>query len=204
MMHLPTQTKQYLGPLIIGVISIVAFLFEPLSSEYFAFERTWWSQGHYYQALTGHFLHTNFIHILFNLVGLALLWALHGDDYETPSYLAKFMLTCILLSLCLHFFAPNITWYVGLSGAIHGVFAWGCVRDLENKMLSGWLLLIGLAIKVGNEQIYGAGSLMPDLIDANVAIDSHLYGALIGLAIGIASLIRRKWLTTKKGVNYVS
>jgi membrane associated rhomboid family serine protease len=60
--------------------------------------------------------------------------------------------------------------------------------------------LIGLALKVGNEQLNGAGSLMPDLIDANVAVDSHLYGAIIGLLIGIFSLLRRHLLIHKTAV----
>jgi membrane associated rhomboid family serine protease len=59
-------------------------------------------------------------------------------------------------------------------------------------VFSGWLLLTGLALKVGNEQLNGAGSLMPDLIDASVAIDSHLYGAIIGLIIGIVSWLKRQ------------
>lgn len=193
MIQLPTRPKQYLGPLIIGFVSIIAFVFEPMSSAYFILERSWWSQGHYYQLVTGHFLHTNFIHMLFNLLGLALLWALHGDDYDTFPYLIKFIVVCILISICMYVFSPDIVWYVGLSGAIHGVFAWGCVKDLENKRVSGWLLIIGLAIKVGNEQINGAGTFMPELIDASVAVDSHLYGALGGLLIGVFSVLRRKF-----------
>ncbi len=198
MIHFPIHPKQYLGPLIISIISIIAFVFEPMSSAYFALERTLWSQGHYYQIVTGHFLHTNFIHILFNLLGLLLLWALHGDDYETLSYLAKFIVICIMISMCMYVFSPDIIWYVGLSGAIHGVFAWGCIRDLEKKRLSGWLLIIGLTIKVGNEQINGAGTFMPALIEANVAVDSHLYGALSGLLIGLVSLLTRKLLTPRQ------
>ena len=198
MIQFPTRPKQYLGPLIIGIISIIAFLLEPMSSEYFVLERTWLSQGHFYQPITGHFLHTNFIHILFNLLGLLLLWALHGDDYETLSYLAKFVITCVVITICMYIFSPEIIWYVGLSGAIHGVFAWGCIRDLENKRSSGWLLIIGLAIKVGNEQINGAGTFMPELIDASVAVDSHLYGALSGLLIGVVSLLKRRFWTLRQ------
>jgi rhomboid family GlyGly-CTERM serine protease len=195
MIQFPTGPNQYLGPLIVGLISIAAFLCEPMSSDYFALERTWWSQGNYYQIVSGHFLHTNFIHLLFNLLGLLLLWALHGDDYGVASYLGKFLIVCMGISFCMYFFSDDIVWYVGLSGAIHGVFAWGCIRDLENKVFSGWLLLIGLALKVGNEQLNGAGSLMPKLIDASIAIDSHLYGAIIGLLVGIVSLLRRQLFT---------
>jgi rhomboid family GlyGly-CTERM serine protease len=200
MFNLPTRPQQYLGPLAIGLVSIIAFLFEPTSSEYFALKNTWWINAHYFQVITGHFLHTNFIHLLFNLLGLILLWALHGDDYDATSYLAKFILLCVIISVCIYLYSPDILWYVGLSGAIHGVFAWGCIRDLENKLFTGWLLIIGLFIKVGNEQINGAGSLMPDLINANVATDSHLYGAIAGLIIGVFSLLKRYFNNKKRAI----
>lgn len=192
MLKFPTHHQQYLGPLIIGLISVFAFLFEPAASEHFALRSTWWSQAHYYQIITGHFLHTNFIHLFFNLFGLVLLWGLHGDDYDAIFYLAKFLTVSLVVSICITLFSTDIVWYVGLSGAIHGVFAWGCIRDIENKLLSGWLLLIGLFLKVGNEQIYGAGSLMPELIGASVATDSHLYGAIAGIILGIFSLLKRR------------
>ncbi|MBF7072766.1 rhombosortase [Glaciecola sp. MH2013] len=187
-MNLPTRPNQILGPLIVCIVSITAFFFEPLSSEYFALERSWLSSGHYYQILTGHFLHTNTTHLLFNLFGVVLLWLLHGDDYRAASYLAKFSLICLSLSLLLYFFSPDIEWYVGLSGAIHGVFAWGCIQDIENKMKTGWLLLLGLLIKVLSEQTYGAGTLMQELIEANVAVDSHMFGSILGIIVGICSV----------------
>ncbi|MEP7766379.1 hypothetical protein, partial [Sanguibacter sp. 26GB23] len=50
-------------------------------------------------------------------------------------------------------------------------------------MKTGWLLLIGILIKVGHEQIFGASQDIADLINATVAIDAHLFGTISGLTI---------------------
>lgn len=197
-MTFPVQPTQYLGPLLLAALSILAFLCEPYSSAHLALESTWWEQGNYYQSISGHFLHTNYIHLAFNLLGVFLLWMLHGDDYDAYYYLINFLLTCVGISILILLFSPEISWYVGLSGAIHGVFAWGCIKDISKGLISGWLLVIGLVIKVGNEQINGAGSLMPDLIEANVAIDSHLYGAGIGIVIGVITYLVANYRQSKK------
>ena len=59
-------------------------------------------------------------------------------------------------------------------------------------MKSGWLLLIGLAIKVGYEQIDGSSEQVANLIDAKVAVDAHLFGALTGIAIFLLIFITAK------------
>jgi rhomboid family GlyGly-CTERM serine protease len=197
-MTFPIKPSQYIGPLLLAVLSFLAFLFEPYSSEYLALQSTWWELGNYYQAISGHFLHTNYIHLAFNVLGVFLLWMLHGDDYDAYYYLIKFLLTCVGVSVLILLFSPEISWYVGLSGAIHGVFAWGCIKDISKGLISGWLLVLGLVLKVGNEQINGAGSLMPGLIEANVAIDSHLYGAVIGIFIGLSTYFIQRYRQAKK------
>ena len=59
-------------------------------------------------------------------------------------------------------------------------------------MKSGWLLLIGLALKVGYEQREGSSEQVANLIDANVAIDAHLFGALTGVVIFMLMFITAK------------
>ena len=55
--------------------------------------------------------------------------------------------------------------------------------DIKEKMTSGWLLLVGIAIKVGYEQYNGSSSEVAELIDAKVAVDAHMFGAVGGLII---------------------
>jgi len=191
MSNLPLKFGQYIVPLLIVCTSIVLYFMEPYSSQYLEYNVPAIQLGEHYRLLSGHLLHTNLIHLLFNVLGFILLWALHGDDYRPLECSLLFIGLCLCVSLMMYFLSSELTSYVGLSGVLHGIFAWGIVQDIRKKMLSGYLLLIGLVLKVGNEQLYGAGTLMPDLIGASVAIQSHLYGAIMGVLFGILSWIFR-------------
>ena len=87
--------------------------------------------------------------------------------------------------------------YVGLSGILHGLFVWGACKDVENREKTGWLLLIGITIKVAAEQFGGDTSDIANLIDASVAIDAHLFGAFSGLVVFGSVLLYKKALTRR-------
>ena len=55
--------------------------------------------------------------------------------------------------------------------------------DIRKGLRSGWLLLAGVAVKLGYEQYTGSSDGVADLINATVAVDAHLYGALSGALI---------------------
>lgn len=55
--------------------------------------------------------------------------------------------------------------------------------DILNKVRSGWLLLAGVAAKLVFEQLQGSSEDVASLIDANVAVDAHLYGAVCGVLL---------------------
>ncbi len=182
-MNLPIQSKYSLAPLFIALISIILFLTEPMSSNWLAYDRQQLIDLQWWRLISGHFLHTNGIHLLLNLAGLTLLWALHGHYYPTLQYLFLFFMLCVGTSGGLYLFAPQMYWYVGLSGVLHGLFLIGAYFDIQNKLKSGWIMLVGVWLKVLHEQIYGASENVAELISANVAIDAHLFGTVTGSLI---------------------
>lgn len=183
MFNLPIQPKYSLAPLLIVIVSIILALTEPLSSNLLAYDRHQLNDFQWWRLITGHFIHTNTIHLWLNTLGLTLLWALHGHYYQTSRYLMIFLLLCLGTSVGLYLFAPQMQWYVGLSGVLHGLFVIGAYFDIQNNFKTGWLMLIGVWIKVIHEQIYGASEDVAQLIDANVAIDAHLFGSIAGMII---------------------
>ena len=183
MFNLPTQIKYSLAPLLIVIISIIMALIEPMSSDFLAYDRHQLNNLQLWRLLTGHFQHTNSMHLVLNIVGLTLLWALHGQYYQTKRYVTLFFTLCLGTSCGLFLFAPQMIWYVGLSGVLHGLFIIGAYFDIQNKFKSGWIMLLGVWLKVGNEQIYGASQNVAQLIEANVAIDAHLFGTITGSII---------------------
>ncbi|MEP1446784.1 MAG: rhombosortase [Paraglaciecola sp.] len=165
-------------------------MMEPTSSDWLAYDRQQLDNFQWWRLLSGHFLHTNNVHLLLNLIGLSLLWALHGQYYATLRYLLIFVSLCLGTSAGLYLFSPQMQWYVGLSGVLHGMFILGAYFDIRNKLRSGWILLAGVWLKVMHEQIYGASQDVAKLISANVAIDAHLFGAISGSLIIVYYLLR--------------
>lgn len=183
MVNLPIQLKYSLAPLMVVFVSIILASTEPLSSEWLAYDKQQIVQWQWWRLITGHLLHTNSMHLLMNVTGLILLWALHGHYYPRFQYLIVFVLLCLGTSGAIYLFAPQMQWYVGLSGVLHGLFAIGAYFDIQNKLKTGWLMIIGLWLKVLHEQIYGASENISQMISANVAIDAHLFGTLSGTLI---------------------
>lgn len=183
MLNLPLNLQHVLGPLLLIILCAVLFLFEPQASHYLAFDRMQIEQFQWWRLLTANLLHTNANHLLLNLIAVALLWALHGQYFRLGQYTLMFFILCISTTLLIYGFAKQLQWYVGLSGVLHGVFLIGAYFDIKQGMKTGWLLLIGVLIKVGHEQIFGASQDIADLINATVAIDAHLFGTISGLMI---------------------
>lgn len=194
-LNLPLNTQQIVGPLLVMLICAALFVFEPDSNQWLRFDRTLIEQYEFWRLLSANFVHTNLNHLLLNIAGIALLWGLHGQYYNGLGYLFLIVFCSLVCTLLLFFFAENMNWYVGLSGTLHGLFVFGAYLDIRHKMLTGWLLLVGVWLKIGYEQWQGPSAQVANLIDAEVAVDGHLFGAIAGL------LVIWLWIVTKRPVN---
>jgi len=176
------MTPQQLSvPLIVLLISLISFVFDNSLSELLVYQRTLLMQGEVWRIFSSHFFHTNGFHFLLNAAAVVMLWALHGQFYTIKSYLFVFMMSAITTSIGIHSFSPDIEQYVGLSGVLHGIFIWGAIEDIKAKERTGYLLLLGVILKIAHEQYYGASEDVAVLIGAKVAINAHLWGAVGGV-----------------------
>ena len=189
---LALSRQHFLVILVIALLSVVAFI-----SEYFlgglltnalVYQRQLITEGEIWRLITGHLLHTNGYHLLLNLAALFMLWALHGRFYSIKNYTTLFLCCSITTSVGIYYFDPSLLQYVGLSGVLHGVFIFGAIMDINAKDKTGYLLFMGGWLKVAHEQFYGASTDVSNLIEASVAIDAHLWGALGGLLFGVIYL----------------
>ena len=189
----PLAKQHSIIVLLIAFFSLMAFAGDffigDSATQVFIYHRDLIAQGEVWRLFTAHLLHTNSIHLLLNLAALTMLWALHGHFYTIKNSIALFMFCALFTSLGIFYATPSLIQYVGLSGVLHGVFVFGAIMDINAKDKSGYLLFIGVWLKIAHEQIYGASSDISDLIEANVAIDAHLWGAVSGLVFTIAYLI---------------
>ena len=68
--------------------------------------------------------------------------------------------------------------YVGLSGTLHGIFAYYALCESLFGRKSSWLLVGGVLVKTVWEMTIGASQTTSELINAAVAVESHLFGVL--------------------------
>ncbi len=168
--------------LFIGILSLLCALlyFGQLDTQ-LAFRRDEITQGQWWRLITGNVMHTNHWHLVMNLGGLWVMYLLHGFHFNLKGYLLLILSLSILEGVGLFLLYPGLHGYVGLSGILHGIFAFGAIQDIRAKYRSGWALLAGVIAKVGYEQFYGASQDVSELIGARVATESHLIGMCAGI-----------------------
>ena len=190
---LPTQITHILSPLIVLAFAFIAFTFDGKLSDFLIYNRDLVSQGEYWRLISGHFLHTNGNHFMLNATAVVLLWALHGQYYNHKNYLIIFLTSAMVCGLGIHYYSLDISLYVGLSGVLHGFFVWGALMDIKHQEKTGYLLLIGVILKIAHEQFYGASADVESFIESSVATDAHMFGAIGGLlAFLICYIIDKK------------
>ncbi len=184
----PISSQQLTIPCLVILLAVLAFAFEASSLNALVYQRNLITQGELWRLFTGHFFHTNIYHLLLNLIALIMLWALHGNFYTIKNYSLLFLTSALSCSLGLYYFSPDLQQYVGLSGVLHGIFVWGALMDIKHGEKTGYLLFIGVLLKISHEQIYGASNDVINLIGANVAVNAHLWGAIGGLIYSLVYL----------------
>ncbi len=85
--------------------------------------------------------------------------------------------------------------YVGLSGTLHGLFAYYALNEALNGRRSSWLLVLGVIGKVGWEQWFGASASTAELIGARIATEAHLAGLVGGLLLAAGHFFLRRKLS---------
>jgi len=173
--------QQWLLPLLLTVGTCLLAWFEQSLLATFQFDRDLISQGEYWRLLTGNFFHTNVWHLLLNIAGMLMLTHLFGRAIKPLYFLSFTLVNAALVGILLYLLSPDIERYVGLSGYLHGLFVLGCLIEIASGRLSSYFLLIGVALKISWESFFGANEQMSMLIDATVATDAHLFGALAAL-----------------------
>ncbi len=167
---------------LLTIISVIclALQFEPMTSltEWHAYNIR---HGEWWRIVTGNLTHTNFAHLGMNLAGLWVISFIFRPS--SRNFLIIFLLLCTFV--CALNLFTNMSVYVGLSGVLHGLFAFWALREVFEARRSSILLVAGLIAKVVWEQLYGPSTSTAAMIGARVAVDAHLLGAIGGLGMAL-------------------
>jgi rhomboid family GlyGly-CTERM serine protease len=143
------------------------------------YDRAALAGGQAWRLLTAHLVHLDLRHALLKGCGLALMWALFARDYTARQWLLVVLGAVLAIDAGLWLCDSTVQWYVGSSGALHGVMAAGALAHLRRREADGWVLAGFLAAKLVWEQWVGP---LP-LAGGVVVVDAHLYGVIGGGAV---------------------
>ena len=174
---------QRLVAVIIGVITLGFAMGGDPAWEALRYERSAIIEGELWRLVTGHWVHLGWSHLAVNLAGLLLVWSLWGRALQNLQWLVCILWIALAQSLLLLALNPEIHWYVGLSGLLHGLFAVGALLQLRSDPLVGGVALAVLTGKLLLEALNLSGGTTIPGID-QVVEEAHLYGAVSGVVCG--------------------
>lgn len=158
-------------------------------AETLRFDRDAIGRGKAWLLLSGNFVHLGSGHLWMNLLGLGLVVVLVWPRFKAWQWSILTLGCSLVVGLGLWHLNPEVGWYVGFSGTLHGLLVAGTLADLAVWPRSAAWLLAGIAAKLGWEQIGGALPGSESMAGGHVVVDSHLYGAIGGAVLGALLLL---------------
>ncbi|MEO0314856.1 MAG: rhombosortase [Pseudomonadota bacterium] len=170
---------------IVSLMSLMLLVW-PAATEMLMWKRAAIADDQAWRWMTGHLVHLNARHCLSNLLGLFVICEYLWDELGLAEAFLLSVWTAAGTSMLLWWFAPEIQWYAGLSGILHGLWsgcamAWWC---RTGDRVAGVALLL-LAIKL----------VLPTYTVSStpVVTVAHDFGALSGLAWAVLRARARRF-----------
>jgi rhomboid family GlyGly-CTERM serine protease len=155
------------------------------------YERNAVLAGEAWRLVTGHLVHADLVHLGWNLLGVLIVAFLFARDYSWRQWLVILGISTVTTDLGFLLFEPQLEWYVGFSGVLHGLMAAGLVAWLRTSRDAITWIVTGLfAAKLAWEHFAGPLPFTAASLDLPVVHEAHTYGAIGG---GLAGL----WFTRR-------
>lgn len=183
------QSKFWLLPLAIVALAGVAEAFRDQGRELLKYDRLAIANGEIWRFVSGHFVHLGLQHLLLNVAGLILVWLLVGAQYTTRQWGLVTVISLVVINAGFWLFDPNLIWYVGLSGLLHGFLIAGAIPLSRQTPLEAAIICAAVTAKLVYEQVAGPLPGSEATAGGAVVTDAHLFGA-IGGALAAAILWR--------------
>ena len=163
------------------LILVLALLGDPARA-LLRYERVGLSTGQLWRLVSGHLVHIDLVHALLNGAALWLLVAAVGRGMQAREWILILAGAVAGVDAGLYWLVPEISWYVGLSGVLHGALAGPALLLCLRRRPLGLLLLVMLAAKLSWEVFQGPMPGTGALVSGPVVTEAHLFGAIGGLA----------------------
>jgi rhomboid family GlyGly-CTERM serine protease len=154
-----------------------------------------------WRLLTGHLVHVNWRHAALNALAWVALARLFAPELAPTRQAWLLACSAVGTGLLLWWAAPDVAWYRGLSGALHGLFAAAAVlwlarasaaidRPARSRLWPA-LLLVAVWGKALAEYLLPGADPNGTWLGVRVITGSHLAGAAIGTLAGLLTAALR-------------
>lgn len=190
-------SKQYLLdvialPLLFFCVALAITSFKPEAPILFRYDALAIQDGEWWRLLSAHFTHSTWNHFALNMLGLFIMSYLFSQVATWLRWLSLMIFVSLFSSACFYFFQSNDYIYVGMSDTLHGVIIAYALLDFKNFKLGSSILIVGTLGKVIWEQTPFYVEASAEFIGGRVATESHFYGAIGGLILGLVFLFLEK------------
>lgn len=186
--------RAWRAPLVLAlVLAAVQLLGAPAGDELPYDRAAILTGGDYTRLVTAHFFHYDLAHLAWNLAGLALVAALFAREFDLRGWIVILVAATVAVDIGFLVLEPQLDWYVGFSGVLHGLMAAGLCAWLWRTPDAITVLVAGLfALKLGWEHAVGPLPFTASTLAVPVIHQAHTYGAIGGTAAALWILWRQR------------
>lgn len=132
------------------------------------------ADGQWWRLLTAHIVHLSTWHWMLNMLGLVWIFKLFCVELTAKEQLSLLLVSALGVSEMLLILQPQLLWYAGISGVLHGLWSGGAMLTWMRTGKPVYLFaLLLLAVRL---IVFNQG-----MTDTPVIVAAHLYGAISGL-----------------------
>ena len=169
-------------PAVLIISSGIIELFGDAARSFLRFDRAAISLAELWRLVSGHFVHLGPNHFFLNAFGLVLVWLFVGMHFTLRQWLIVIVVSIAGIDAGLWFFDAQLTWYVGMSGFLHGMLAAGIVKGFQAVPREAMVIGVAVLMKIMFEQLIGPLPGSEQSAGGDVVVNAHLYGVLAGVA----------------------
>lgn len=171
-------------------MALPALALLPLNHLDWRFDRDAILAGEWWRLVTGQWLHLGPGHLLLNLVGLGLIAFVVGRALPWLGWIIVLVISVLSVAVGLLVLHPDVTAYMGLSGALHGLLAAGALVLLfapqggsakRSDRLEGGVLLALVLAKVVVESVFDRSAGSEVIVGGEIIYEAHALGILGGV-----------------------
>ncbi|MCP4492946.1 MAG: rhombosortase [Gammaproteobacteria bacterium] len=181
------NSKTYPGWIFVVCMLVVMVMLQLFGQELFRYQYDWLESAEYWRLITTHWAHTNWMHLLLNAAGLVLCLTVASPEWSIKRWLIYQFVFALGISLLFNLFNPELTWYLGYSGILYGIFLLAALDLYPRDKLIALLLGSAIVIKITLEQTSEINFNSSDIIGSPVIIDAHLYGVILAITIALVN-----------------